>query len=253
MLARVMNRISAVQFSAGLLSPKRAVTLEVPGRRTGRVVSFPLVVDDQHGERYLVAMLGNDANWCATSAPPGGRAVLRRGGRENVHRGARPHIPVDRRAPLADFERTAAQFPVLRVSANPSNSPDAPGRSTGCRTSDERDRRSRLIRRGNPPSPARHRGVCDDVGTRLRVLPSKPCPPLEVADKGGSELRILRQVGIIGGQAHQRREPEPLRRGDGQTAVVGEHALIATDLGVIGRAAEIPRSTTGSRARGAQR
>lgn len=72
LLARVMNRISAVQFSAGLLPPKRAVTLEVPGRRTGRVVSFPLVVVDQHGERYLVAMLGNGANWCATSAPPGG-------------------------------------------------------------------------------------------------------------------------------------------------------------------------------------
>ena len=29
--------------------------------------------------------------------------------------GARPHIPVDRRAPLRDFERIAAQFPVFRV------------------------------------------------------------------------------------------------------------------------------------------
>jgi len=29
--------------------------------------------------------------------------------------GARPHIPVDRRAPLRDFERIAAQFAVFRV------------------------------------------------------------------------------------------------------------------------------------------
>jgi hypothetical protein len=41
LLARAMNRISAIQFSAGLLSPARAVTLEVSGRRTGRVISFP--------------------------------------------------------------------------------------------------------------------------------------------------------------------------------------------------------------------
>src|SRR5664279_6104856 len=63
LLARVMNRISAAQFSAGVLSPRRAVTLEVRGRRTGRVISCPLVVTDYEGERYLVAMLGNGTNW----------------------------------------------------------------------------------------------------------------------------------------------------------------------------------------------
>jgi hypothetical protein len=31
--------------------------------------------------------------------------------------GARPHVPVDRRAPLADFERIAADYPVLHVRA----------------------------------------------------------------------------------------------------------------------------------------
>jgi hypothetical protein len=29
--------------------------------------------------------------------------------------GARPHIPVDRKAPLAEFERIAAEFPVFQV------------------------------------------------------------------------------------------------------------------------------------------
>jgi len=44
LLARAMNRVSALQFSAGILSPARAVTLEVPGRRSGRLISFPVVV-----------------------------------------------------------------------------------------------------------------------------------------------------------------------------------------------------------------
>lgn len=138
-LARVMNRISATQFSAGLLSPARAVTLELPGRRTARLISFPLVVADYDGERYLVAMLGNDTSWVLNVRAAEGRAVLRRGRREDVlleevdpgirapilrrylavAPGARPHLPVDRHAPLEDFERIADQFPVFRVVAVP--------------------------------------------------------------------------------------------------------------------------------------
>lgn len=65
----------------------------------------------------------------------GGRAVLRHGRREAVRLaevdpgsrapilrrylqlapGARPHVPIDRRVPLADFERIADRFPVFRV------------------------------------------------------------------------------------------------------------------------------------------
>jgi deazaflavin-dependent oxidoreductase (nitroreductase family) len=135
LLARVMNRISAVQFSAGVLSPPGAVTLEVPGRRTGRVISFPVAVADYEGERYLVSMLGNDANWVRNVRAAGGQAVLRRRERQAVHLeqvkvaarapilrrylaiapGARPHVPVDRKAPLAEFERIADQYPVFRI------------------------------------------------------------------------------------------------------------------------------------------
>ena len=136
-LARVMNRLSAIQFSAGVLSPERAATLEVRGRRSGRTISFPVVVADYEGERYLVSMLGQDANWVRNVRAAGGRAVLRRRHPEAVHLdevdagdrapilrrylavapGARPHIPVDRRAPLADFERIAAQYPAFRITA----------------------------------------------------------------------------------------------------------------------------------------
>lgn len=127
-LARVMNRISAIQFSAGVLPPNRAMTLEVAGRRTGRLISFPVAVTDYEGERYLVSMLGNDVKWVRKVRAAEGRAVLRRGRREAVRLdevdlgarapilrrylavapGARPHLPVDRRAPLEEFEQIAA-------------------------------------------------------------------------------------------------------------------------------------------------
>jgi deazaflavin-dependent oxidoreductase (nitroreductase family) len=135
-LARVLNRLSVVQVTAGLL-PDRVVTLEVPGRTSGRTVSFPLVAVEQDGATYLVAMLGRRTNWVRNVAANGGRAVLRRrrGGPAAVELqevdpadrapilkrflavapGARPHIPVDRHAPLAEFARVAPDHPVFRV------------------------------------------------------------------------------------------------------------------------------------------
>src|SRR5262245_13875017 len=73
-LARALNRLSALQFSAGLLSPRRAMTLEVVGRRSGRIVSLPVVLADYGGERYLVSMLGDDTNWVRNVRAAGGRA-----------------------------------------------------------------------------------------------------------------------------------------------------------------------------------
>ncbi len=49
-----------------------------------RLISCPLVVADYQGERYLVAMLGQDANWVRNVRAAGGRAVLRHGRREAV-------------------------------------------------------------------------------------------------------------------------------------------------------------------------
>lgn len=146
-LARVMNRVSGIQFSAGLLSPNRAMTVEVVGRRTGRLRSFPVVITEYEGKRYLVSMLGNDANWVRNVRAAEGLAVLRRGRREAVRLeeldrgarapilrrylavapGARPHLPVDRHAPLEEFERIAAEFPVFRVRAAPWGSADTGG------------------------------------------------------------------------------------------------------------------------------
>jgi deazaflavin-dependent oxidoreductase (nitroreductase family) len=145
----LLNRWS-VRLGAVGLAPGRLATLEVRGRRSGRPISFPVVVADHRGERYLVAMLGPRTNWVRNLEAAGGAAVLRRGRPEEVHLeavdpsdrapilrrylelapGGRPHIPVDHRAPLAEFERVAADYPVFRCdrpgSPRPGAAADAP-------------------------------------------------------------------------------------------------------------------------------
>jgi hypothetical protein len=134
-MGRVMNRVSAIQFGAGFLAPRDWVTVEVRGRSSGRVISFPAVVVHYDDERFLVSMLGERAHWVHNVRAADGRAVIRRGRRlpvrlveiPNPERapilrrylavapGARPHVPVDRHAPLADFEAIADRYPVFRI------------------------------------------------------------------------------------------------------------------------------------------
>src|ERR1700722_20663274 len=77
--ARVANRLGALSFAKGM-GPGGAATLEVRGHKSGRTISFPVVVADYQGERYLVAMLGQKTNG-ALNLRADGRAVLRRGRR----------------------------------------------------------------------------------------------------------------------------------------------------------------------------
>lgn len=135
-LARFVNRGFA-RLHASAASPDHWVTLEVVGRRSGRTISFPLVMAVLDGERYLVSMLGEDVAWVYNVKAAAGRAVLRHGRPEPVRLeelevgkrapvlkeylqkapGARPHIPVDKDAPLAEFQAIAGGFPVFRVIA----------------------------------------------------------------------------------------------------------------------------------------
>lgn len=132
--ARASNRLSAIAFAAGL-GPRHAATLEVLGRKTGRTISFPVVVADYQGGRYLVAMLGQKTKWARNLRADGHAVLLMRRKRENVSLledfsddraailrrylelapGARPFFPVDRRAPLGEFERIVNDYPVFRV------------------------------------------------------------------------------------------------------------------------------------------
>ncbi len=111
------------------------VTLVVKGARTGRSISFPLAMVTLDGERYLVSMLGKDSAWVRNVRAADGHALMRHGRTESVRLvevtvddrplilklylqqapGARPHIPVDKDAPVEVFSAVAADFPVFRV------------------------------------------------------------------------------------------------------------------------------------------
>lgn len=133
-LAKILNRFYALLHSIGIL-PERFVTLEVVGRKSGKVISFPLAMMVLNGERYLVSMLGEDANWVRNVLAAGGKARLVHGTSEPVlltevdvrqrapilkaylqlAPGARPHIAIDKDAPVSEFEKIAAKYPVFRV------------------------------------------------------------------------------------------------------------------------------------------
>ena len=133
-MARLLDRGSAMVCALGV-APDYMVTLEVAGRRTGRIVRLPLVMVVVDGERYLVSMLGEDVNWVRNVKAADGRVTLRHGRSEDVrleevapeHRApvlkdylrraprAGAHMPVGKDAPLAEFERVSPRFPVFRV------------------------------------------------------------------------------------------------------------------------------------------
>lgn len=138
-IARMANRTTAVVASWGVTS-NYMETLEVHGRKSRRIASLPVVIAVVDGQRYLVSMLGDNAQWVPNVRAAGGKAALVSGRREEIELeeipaaqrapilkaylqrapGARPHVPVDKDAPLAEFERIAAEFPVFRVlSRNP--------------------------------------------------------------------------------------------------------------------------------------
>ncbi len=88
-----------------------------------------------NGEKYLVSMLGEDTNWVRNVRAAGGKARLIHGSHElvlleeveinqrapilkaylKIAPGARPHIPVDKDAPISAFEKIAAKYPVFKV------------------------------------------------------------------------------------------------------------------------------------------
>ncbi len=133
-LAKMLNRLWAALNALGI-SPEDRVALEVIGRRSGKVISFPLVMTSLDGERFLVSMLGPEANWVRNVKAAGGKAKLRHGISEQVllHEvdvkerapilkaylqiapGGRAHIPVSMDAPIPELEKIAYRYPVFRI------------------------------------------------------------------------------------------------------------------------------------------
>jgi deazaflavin-dependent oxidoreductase (nitroreductase family) len=127
--ARLWGRV----FRLGLL-PRRWVTLEVPGRRSGRPMRVPLGMADVDGRWYLVSMLG-ECNWVANVRAAHGEVTLYRRRRRRVrlvevpveHRapilrryvekvpGGRPHIPVPKGSAQSDFAAVADGYPVFEI------------------------------------------------------------------------------------------------------------------------------------------
>jgi deazaflavin-dependent oxidoreductase (nitroreductase family) len=126
------------------VGPDWMVSLETVGHRTGRRSSLPLVLADHGGARYAVSMFGERSPWVHNLRAADGRAVIRHGAPRDVRlvevpaaerapilkaylaraAGGRPHIPVDKDAPLEAFEAIAADFPVFRVE-DPEAAPSA--------------------------------------------------------------------------------------------------------------------------------
>ena len=134
---RRYSRVWAIALAAGLW-PRRGVTLEVVGRTSGNVIRLPLGLADLDGRWYLVSMLG-ECNWTKNLRAAGGRATLLHLGRHPITAlevpvqeraaiirryvrkvpGARPHVRVDRSAPVVAFEEVAAELPVFLIDGYP--------------------------------------------------------------------------------------------------------------------------------------
>lgn len=133
-IAKLLNGGWAVIHSLGIF-PNYLVTLEVMGRQSGKLISFPLAMIVMNGERYLVSMLGKEANWVRNIKAAKGKAKLRHGVSEEVvleevdiqqragilkaylriAPGARPHISVHKDAPISEFEEIASKYPVFKI------------------------------------------------------------------------------------------------------------------------------------------
>ncbi len=133
-LSRRLNLLSDWAGSLGV-APTLMVSFETKGRRTGRTSRVPLVVAELGGDRYLVSMLGEKADWVLNVRASNGEAVMRHGFIEPVKLkevavadrapilraylkrapGARPHFEINYDAPLEEFARIAPRYPVFRI------------------------------------------------------------------------------------------------------------------------------------------
>ncbi|MFZ4815558.1 MAG: nitroreductase/quinone reductase family protein [Phototrophicaceae bacterium] len=133
-IARILNRIWAIIAASGITA-NFVETLEVVGRKSGKRISFPVVLAIVDKQRYLVSMLGDNVQWVLNVRAANGKVVMYSGNRREVQLqeipvdqrapilkaylqrapGARAHIPVDKDAPLAEFEKIAADYPVFHI------------------------------------------------------------------------------------------------------------------------------------------
>jgi deazaflavin-dependent oxidoreductase (nitroreductase family) len=149
---RIHNRVWCWLVAAGLVPsswPGRpkigSVVLELKGRRSGVTRRVPVTWIELDGNRYLVAMLGEQSDWVHNARASGGAAVFRRGkarrvtleelppeqrapilrawlGRTGLSSIPRKYLGIDRHAGIEEFEQIAPGWPVFRIAdATPTN------------------------------------------------------------------------------------------------------------------------------------
>jgi hypothetical protein len=135
------NDVMALWYSTRT-TPSLMSTLEVARRHSGGTQRVPIVIARVDGEEYLVSMLGEGSEWSKNVIAASGQAVIQHGKARKVQLetvpverrapvlkayvtraiGARPHIHVSPNAPLSEFARIAAEYPVYRIApAVPAN------------------------------------------------------------------------------------------------------------------------------------
>jgi len=103
LIAKFLNRVIANNASKEGMN-NGLVVLEVISRKSGRVISFLLVMIRVDEQRYLASMLG-ESQWVSNVRAAGGKAVLRSGGYEEVQL---TEMPVGERAPILKAYLNAA-------------------------------------------------------------------------------------------------------------------------------------------------
>lgn len=129
---RRLNRLGVVLTSLGL-APRDAVTLEVRGRRSGKVRRTPVLRTRHNGADHLVALAG-ESQWVRNVRAAGGHAVIRR---RRAH-----HVRLEELGPAERGDIIAAY-----LCAGP-----AERRRGRC------DAGTRVLRARSGPVPRRHRG-----------------------------------------------------------------------------------------------
>lgn len=144
---RLMNRLWCWVVAHGLV-PERwpgkpvigSTTIEVRGRKSGVMRRVPATWVEYEGQRYFVAMMGEESDWVHNARAAEGRVVLRRGRRreaalEELPVGERApvlqawysrvggstpkhYIGLPKEAPLEEFEAIAPRWPVFRITTS---------------------------------------------------------------------------------------------------------------------------------------
>jgi deazaflavin-dependent oxidoreductase (nitroreductase family) len=122
---RVMNRVWLAIVAAGLV-PGRwpgtpvigSAAIEVNGRKSGVLRRVPVTWVEVEGQRYIVAMMGEESDWVHNARATGGRVTLKRGRRREA---VLEELPVEERAPIirAWYSRTGASTPQQYIGLDP--------------------------------------------------------------------------------------------------------------------------------------